>query len=62
MFIEISGGGRISALEELILDDCLYLLDGQLKQLTTLIIRIRNIDKSSAIIHNMVSFNKECQP
>jgi hypothetical protein len=43
------------------LDDCLYLLDGRLKQLTTLIIRIRNIDKSSSIIHNIVSFKREYQ-
>jgi hypothetical protein len=42
------------------LDDCLYLLDGRLKQLTTLIVRIRYIDSSSSIIHNMVSCNKCC--
>ena len=42
-------------------DDCLYLLDGRLKQLTTLIVKTRQICKSSLIIHNMVSFNKECQ-
>jgi len=40
------------------LDDCLYLLDGRLKQLTTLIVRIGYIDNSSSIIHNMVSRNK----
>ncbi|CAF3138493.1 unnamed protein product [Rotaria sp. Silwood2] len=35
------------------LDDCLYLLDGRLKQLTTLIVQISYIHKSSLIIHNM---------
>ncbi|CAF4092679.1 unnamed protein product, partial [Rotaria sp. Silwood2] len=35
------------------LDDCLYLLDGRLKQLTTFIIRISDRSKSSSIIHNM---------
>ncbi|CAF3186995.1 unnamed protein product, partial [Rotaria sp. Silwood2] len=36
-----------------ILDDCLYLLDGRLKQLTILIVRINCIDESSSIIHKM---------
>jgi hypothetical protein len=40
------------------LDDCLYLLDGRLKQLTTLIVRLNFIDNSSSIIHNIVSHNK----
>jgi hypothetical protein len=40
------------------LDDCLYLLDGRLIQLTTLIVRIRHIGESSAIVDNMVGFNK----
>ena len=40
------------------LDDCLYLLDGRLKQLTTLIVRIHYVDDSSTIVHNMVGFNK----
>ncbi|CAF1417554.1 unnamed protein product [Rotaria sordida] len=35
------------------LDDCLYLLDGRLKQLATLIVRIHYIDNSSTIVHNM---------
>ncbi|CAF2804072.1 unnamed protein product [Rotaria sp. Silwood2] len=35
------------------LDDCLYLLDGRLKQLTTFIIRISIMGKSLSIIHNM---------
>jgi hypothetical protein len=43
------------------LDDCLCLLDGRLKQLTTLSVRIAYIDDSSSIIHNMVRFNKECR-
>lgn len=41
------------------LDDCLYLLDGRLKQLSTFIVTIGYVDDSSSIIHNMVSFNKE---
>jgi hypothetical protein len=40
------------------LDDCLYLLDGRLKKLTTLFVRIHYIDNSSTIVHNMVSFKK----
>jgi hypothetical protein len=40
------------------LDDCLFLLDGRLKQLTTLIVRIHYIYNSSTIVHNMVGFNK----
>ncbi|CAF4891195.1 unnamed protein product [Rotaria sp. Silwood1] len=35
------------------LDDCFYLLDGRLKQLTTFIIEICDTSKSSSIIHNM---------
>ncbi|CAF1039397.1 unnamed protein product [Adineta ricciae] len=38
------------------LDDCLHLLDGRLKQLTTLNVRISYIDSSLAIIHNMRSY------
>jgi hypothetical protein len=38
-------------------DDCLYLLDGRLKQLTTLFVTVY-IDTSSCIIHNMVSLYK----
>jgi hypothetical protein len=41
------------------LDDCLYLLDGRLKQLTTLIVRINYIDDSSSIIHSMVSLTND---
>jgi hypothetical protein len=37
-------------------DDCLYLLDGRLKQLTTLSVIVYSIDSSSAIVHNLVSF------
>ncbi|CAF4228661.1 unnamed protein product [Rotaria sp. Silwood2] len=39
------------------LDDCLYLLDGRLKQLTTLIVRIQYIHFSS-IVHNMDNLPK----
>jgi hypothetical protein len=39
-------------------DDCLYLLDGRCKQLTTFIIRVYSIKGSSTIVHNMVSFHK----
>ncbi|CAF3091368.1 unnamed protein product [Rotaria sp. Silwood2] len=35
------------------LDDCLYLLDGRLKQLSTLIIGISYVGEFSSIIHNM---------
>ncbi|CAF3737551.1 unnamed protein product [Rotaria sordida] len=35
------------------LDDCLYLLDGRLKRLTTLIVRIRYIDDFLTIVDNM---------
>ncbi|CAF3482744.1 unnamed protein product [Rotaria sp. Silwood1] len=34
------------------LDDCLYLLDGRLKQLTTFIVQIRYIHNDLSIIHN----------
>ncbi|CAF4346954.1 unnamed protein product [Rotaria sp. Silwood2] len=35
------------------INDCLYLLDGRLKRLTTLIIRIRVTSKSPSISHNI---------
>ncbi|CAF1172263.1 unnamed protein product [Rotaria sordida] len=34
------------------LDDCLYLLDGRLKQLTTFIVQVDCINNDSSIIHN----------
>ena len=34
--------------------DCLYLLDGRLKQLNTCIVRIYCSEKNSLIVHNMV--------
>ena len=37
-------------------DDCLYLLDGRLKQLTTFIVQIGYIDNDSPIVHNTVSY------
>ena len=39
-------------------DDCLYLLDGRVKQLITLSITVYSIDNSSATVLNMVSFYK----
>jgi hypothetical protein len=36
-------------------DDCLYSLDGRLKQLNTFIVRIYDIDAPSVIVHNTVS-------
>jgi hypothetical protein len=39
-------------------DDCLYLLDGRLRKLTTLCVNVYSIDESSGIVHNMVSFYK----
>jgi len=36
-------------------DDCLYLLDGRLKQLTTFIVQIYFIRNDSLIVHNNVS-------
>jgi hypothetical protein len=42
------------------LDDCFYLLDGRLKQLTTLTVRVHYIADSLAVGHTMVGFNKEC--
>jgi hypothetical protein len=36
-------------------DDCLYLLDGRLNQLTILIVRIYNIGVSSLIVHKTVN-------
>ena len=41
------------------LDDCLYLLDGRLKQLNTLTIRIDCIVSSSLTNHNMVHFTND---
>ncbi len=41
-----------------IFDDCLYLLDGRLRKLTTLGVNVYSIDKYSRIVHNMVSFYK----
>jgi len=38
-------------------DDCLYLLDGRLKQLTTFIVEIYSINNLPSIVHNMVSSN-----
>jgi hypothetical protein len=35
-------------------DDCLYLLDGRLKQLTTLSVNVYSIDNSSTIVYNTV--------
>jgi hypothetical protein len=37
-------------------DDCLHLLNGRLKQLTTFIVRICHIRNYSWIVHNTVSF------
>ena len=37
------------------LDDCLYLLDGRLKRLTTFNVTVYSIDNSSTIVHNMVN-------
>jgi hypothetical protein len=37
-------------------DDCLYLLDGRLKQLTIFTVRIYHIDNHSSIVHKIVSF------
>jgi hypothetical protein len=39
-------------------DDCLYLLDGRLRQLTTLFVNVYSMDESSGTvhIHNTVSF------
>jgi hypothetical protein len=39
-------------------DDCLYLLDGRLRKLTTLCVNVYSIDTYSRIVHNMVSFYK----
>ncbi len=36
-------------------DDCLYLLDGRLRKLTTLCVTVYSIDYYSRIVHNMVS-------
>ena len=35
--------------------DCLLLLDGRLKQLTTFIVNVYSMDEPSTIIHNMVN-------
>jgi hypothetical protein len=40
------------------LDDCLYLLDGRLKHLSTFIVEITFVDEYSSIVHNMVSFQQ----
>jgi hypothetical protein len=37
-------------------DDCLYLLDGRLRQLTTFLVTVYCMDTSAVIVHNMVSF------
>ena len=34
--------------------DCLYLLDGRLKQLTTFIVQFYRMDTNSSIVHNLV--------
>ncbi len=39
-------------------DDCLYLLDGRLRTLTTLCVNVYSIDEYSTIVHHMVSFYK----
>ncbi len=39
--------------------DCLHLLDGRLKQLTTLSVTVYSIDNSSTIVHNTVNLH-EC--
>ncbi|CAF3654362.1 unnamed protein product [Rotaria socialis] len=39
-------------------DDCLYLLDGRLKQLTTFNVNVYSIDRSSAIVHNTANFHR----
>ncbi|CAF2177296.1 unnamed protein product [Rotaria magnacalcarata] len=42
-------------------DDCLYLLDGRLRKLTTLCVNIYSIDEYSTIVHNMDKlFNLKC--
>ncbi len=38
------------------INDCFHLLDGRLKQLTTLIVQIREINNDSPIVHNSVSY------
>ncbi len=38
------------------IDDCLYLLDGRLKQLTTCNVTVYFIENSSTIVHNTVNF------
>ncbi len=39
-------------------DDCLYLLDGRLRQLRTLCLNVYRIGRYSEIVHNTVSFYK----
>jgi hypothetical protein len=39
-------------------DDCLYLVDGRLKRLTTFNVTVYSIDNSSTIVHNMVNFHR----
>ncbi|CAF2346741.1 unnamed protein product [Rotaria sp. Silwood2] len=42
-------------------DDCLYLLDGRLRKLTTLCVNVYSIDEYSRIVHNMDKlFNLKC--
>ncbi|CAF4151365.1 unnamed protein product, partial [Rotaria sordida] len=42
-------------------DDCLYLLDGRLRKLTTLCVNVYSIDEYSEIVHNMDKlFNLKC--
>ncbi|CAF4199783.1 unnamed protein product [Rotaria sordida] len=39
------------------LTDCIYLLDGRLKQLNTFIIRIYQMDLDSSIVHNLYNIS-----
>jgi hypothetical protein len=39
-------------------DDCLYLLDGRLRELRTLCVKVYSIDQFSSAVHNMVSVYK----
>ncbi|CAF1593808.1 unnamed protein product [Adineta steineri] len=38
--------------------DCLYLLDGRLKKLTTFCVNVYHMDRFSDAVYNMVSFYK----
>lgn len=42
-------------IDALSFDDCLYLLDGRLEQLTTFIVRIGYINSDSSIVHIIIS-------